>query len=76
MEKPTGVRSRAVVALIAVAVVVITGALFVFALTVIIPALGNAFDFYPNWVGSRAVLGGELPYSRAVTERIQIGMFG
>jgi hypothetical protein len=36
----------------------------------------NAFDFYPRWVGSRATLVGENPYSDEVTWRIQEGMFG
>jgi len=34
------------------------------------------FDFYPIWVGSRAVLRGENPYSQGVTLSIQQGMFG
>jgi hypothetical protein len=34
------------------------------------------FDFYPRWVGSRAVLAGENPYTQEVTWRIQEGMFG
>jgi hypothetical protein len=34
------------------------------------------FDFYPRWVGARAVLAGENPYSQEVTWRIQEGMFG
>jgi hypothetical protein len=33
------------------------------------------FDFYPRWVGSRALLQGESPYSDDITEQIQIGMF-
>lgn len=37
---------------------------------------GNAFDFYPRYVGAQALLNGENPYSAAITERIQIGMFG
>ena len=37
---------------------------------------GNRFDFYPRYVGGQAVWSGESPYSRAVTERIQTGMFG
>lgn len=36
----------------------------------------HRFDFYPRWVGARAVLRGESPYSDAVTEDIQRGMFG
>jgi hypothetical protein len=36
----------------------------------------HRFDFYPRWVGSRAVLAGENPYTQEVTWRIQEGMFG
>ena len=35
----------------------------------------NRFDFYPRWVGARAMLAGENPYSQEVTWRIQEGMF-
>ena len=34
------------------------------------------FDFYPRWVGARAVLAGENPYSPQVDARIQQGIFG
>lgn len=37
---------------------------------------GNRFDFYPRWVGARAVLEHANPYRSQVTEQIQIGMFG
>lgn len=37
---------------------------------------GQRFDFYPRWVGARAALAGESPYSEEVTWRIQEGMFG
>lgn len=36
----------------------------------------NRFDFYPRWVGARAVLAGKNPYAQEVTWRIQEGMFG
>ncbi len=35
----------------------------------------HRFDFYPRWVGAQALLQGENPYSDAVTQRIQEGMF-
>lgn len=44
-------------------------------LLVVIPSM-NRFDFYPRWVGSRAALLGENPYSDQVTWRIQEGEFG
>lgn len=31
----------------------------------------NRFDFFPRWVGARAVLSGENPYSQEITWRIQ-----
>lgn len=34
------------------------------------------FDFYPRWVGARAMLRGENSYSDQVTSQIQEGMFG
>jgi hypothetical protein len=51
-------------------------ALFILALLVIIPPRGNTFDFYPRYVGARAIFAGESPYSRDVTRRIQQGMYG
>jgi hypothetical protein len=37
---------------------------------------GNKFDIYPRYVGAQAVWAGESPYTQAVTERIQMGMYG
>ncbi len=37
---------------------------------------GQRFDLYPRWVGARAVLRGETPYSNEITWQIQEGMFG
>jgi len=42
----------------------------------VIKMYGYRLDFYPSLVGTEAFWAGEMPYSRAVTERIQIGMFG
>jgi hypothetical protein len=36
----------------------------------------NRFDFYPRWLGARAVLNHASPYSDELTREIQIGMFG
>lgn len=36
----------------------------------------NRLDFYPRWVGARAILHRDNPYSAQVTEQIQLGMFG
>src|SRR5690606_22359293 len=33
-------------------------------------------DFYPRWEGGRALWRGQSPYTPAVTDAIQIGMFG
>ncbi len=39
--------------------------------------VSGANDFYSRWMGARALfLRGENPYSREVTEEIQMGMFG
>ncbi len=38
--------------------------------------LADGWDLYARWVGARAVLNGENPYSLEVTQRIQIGRFG
>ncbi len=35
----------------------------------------NRFDFYPRWMGARAVLNHRNPYATEVTREIQIGMF-
>ncbi len=37
---------------------------------------GNRFDFYPRWMGARAVLNHQNPYAAELTREIQIGMFG
>jgi hypothetical protein len=36
----------------------------------------NRFDFYHCWVGTRAVLAGENPYTQEIVRRIHEGMFG
>ena len=37
---------------------------------------GQRLDLFPRWVGARAVLRGETPYSDEITWQIQEGMFG
>ena len=37
---------------------------------------GQSFDLFPRWVGARAVLRGETPYSDEITWQIQEGMLG
>lgn len=37
---------------------------------------GNLFDFYPRWVGARAVLNGQNPYTDEVSSQIQVGLYG
>lgn len=76
MKHPTNERNPLAIIALAGAVGLIVATLFLFAFLFIIPNWGNAFDFYPNWAGSRAVFGGESPYSREMTERIQIAMYG
>lgn len=36
----------------------------------------NRFDFFPRWVGARAILNHHNPYAVELTREIQIGMFG
>ena len=47
-----------------------------FNLTTIVPPRHNLFDFYPRWRGGQALWQGESPYSQAITDAIQQGMFG
>jgi len=42
----------------------------------VIAPQGQRFDLFPRWVGARAVLRGETPYSDEITWQIQEGMFG
>lgn len=58
--------------LVAVLMLVIT----LFNSLYIVPPRGNRFDFYPRWRGGQALWSGQSPYSPAVTEAIQQGMFG
>lgn len=44
--------------------------------TLVVKVRKNRFDFYPRWVGAREVLHRNSPYSREVTLKIQLGMFG
>lgn len=50
--------------------------IYIFSATTIVPVRENRFDFYPRWVGGRALWNGQSPYEDEVTERIQVGMFG
>jgi|GEM_PF-691265 len=56
--------------------VVLVGGLTAFCASALVPARGLRFDFYPHWLGGRAVWRGETPYTPAITRQIQIGMFG
>jgi hypothetical protein len=42
----------------------------------VITQRGQCFDLFPRWIGARAVLKGENPYSEEITWQIQEGMFG
>ncbi len=42
----------------------------------VIAPRGQRFDLFPRWMGARAVLRGETPYSDEITWRIQEEMFG
>jgi hypothetical protein len=47
-----------------------------FNASVLVPARGLRFDFYPHWVGGRAVWSGQTPYTPEITRQVQQGMFG
>jgi hypothetical protein len=49
--------------------------LAVFNASTLIPARGLRFDFYPHWVGGRALWNGQTPYTSEITRQVQEGMF-
>ncbi|MEO8610485.1 MAG: glycosyltransferase family 87 protein [Chloroflexota bacterium] len=56
--------------------IVLIGGLAAFNASTLVPARGLRFDFYPHWVGGRAVWSGQTPYTHEITRQIQMGMFG
>jgi hypothetical protein len=56
--------------------VILIGGLAAFNASTLVPARGLRFDFYPHWVGGRAVWSGQTPYTAEITREIQMGMFG
>src|SRR6185369_11989074 len=56
--------------------VILIGGLAAFNASTLVPARGLRFDFYPHWVGGRAVWSGQTPYTPEITRQIQMGMFG
>jgi len=56
--------------------ILLIGGLAAFNASTLVPARGLRFDFYPHWVGGRAVWRGETPYRPEITREIQVGMFG
>jgi hypothetical protein len=56
--------------------VILVGGLAAFNASTLVPARGLRFDFYPHWVGGRAVWSGQTPYTPEITRQIQMGMFG
>jgi hypothetical protein len=56
--------------------IVLVGGLAAFNASTLVPARGLRFDFYPHWVGGRAVWSGQTPYTPEITRQIQMGMFG
>jgi hypothetical protein len=63
-------------ALLAVINVLLLGAVAYAAAALVISARDLRFDFYPHYVGGRAVWSGQNPYTPEVTTTIQRGMFG
>lgn len=66
--------AAALVAIIALCALV--GGIALFSLNVFVAERGLTFDFYPHWVGGRAVWQGQTPYTPDITRQIQLGMFG
>ena len=56
--------------------IVIIVIIAVFSFYSLIPSRDLRFDFYPRWVGGRALWNGQSPYENNVTNLIQTGMFG
>ncbi len=68
--------SRLGIILILLVTAALFGAIYALSHALLIEPRGNRFDIYPRLVGTAAFWNGESPYSRSVTERIQIGMYG
>src|SRR6266540_2106394 len=62
-------------ALLLVNLILIAG-LAAFNASTLVPARGLRFDFYPHWVGGRALWSGQTPYTPEITRQVQEGMFG
>lgn len=56
--------------------VLLVAGLAAFTYSTIVPTRGLRFDYYPHWVGGRAVWSGQTPYTSEITRQIQLGMFG
>lgn len=64
------------VAALALVVAVLAGGVFAFCYTTLVSETRFNFDFYPHWVGGRALWSGVSPFSDAVTTEVQVGMYG
>jgi hypothetical protein len=63
------------IAILLINCVLIAG-LAAFNASTLVPARGLRFDFYPHWVGGRALWSGQTPYTPEITRQVQQGMFG
>ena len=70
------VRTIAILLLTALILTALVAALTLATDHLIVRARGNLSDFYPHYTAAQALLRSENPYSQAVTDRIQTGMFG
>lgn len=76
MRAGRGNRSRFGVLAALLLVVIGFAPLYAFSANSLLAERGYRFDIYPRYVGAQAVWAGESPYAQAVTERIQMGMYG
>jgi len=56
--------------------VLMSSGIYQFTAQILVPPRGLRFDFVPRYIGGQAVWQGINPYSEAVTQNIQIAMFG
>ncbi|MBZ0288607.1 MAG: DUF2029 domain-containing protein [Anaerolineae bacterium] len=74
-SRPSSLITRYFFLILLINILLISG-LAAFNASTLVPARGLRVDFYPHWVGGRAVWSGQTPYTPEITRQIQMGMFG
>lgn len=64
------------IAVLALVNLVLAAGIFWFAYSTLVSETRFNFDFYPHWVGGRALWSGVSPFSDEVTTQVQVGMYG